>query len=135
MNRKRFRIGSVAILFAVIVVCVAIFAVLTVVTANADLRTTEQYGNHVQTLSRCQSAGAVWLKQMYAALDSGTMDILPEGTTRDGSIFSTEITCDNVVLSIELELTETQILQVRKWSCHTIWEESGGSQVWIQPEE
>ena len=32
MSRNRFRIGSIAVLFAVVVLCVAIFGVLTVLT-------------------------------------------------------------------------------------------------------
>ena len=33
MSRNRFRIGSIAVLFAVVVLCVAIFGVLTVSSA------------------------------------------------------------------------------------------------------
>ena len=44
MSRNRFRIGSIAVLFAVVVLCVAIFGVLTVSSAVSDRRAAERYG-------------------------------------------------------------------------------------------
>mgnify|MGYP000467769124 FL=1 len=48
MSRNRFRIGSIAVLFAVVVLCVAIFGVLTVSSAVSDRRAAERYGEHVE---------------------------------------------------------------------------------------
>ena len=39
MSRNRFRIGSIAVLFAVVVLCVAIFGVLTVSSAVSQSAT------------------------------------------------------------------------------------------------
>ena len=53
MKKKRFQVGSVAVLFAVAVLCVAVFALLTVVTAASDARVARQYGDHVRGLYSC----------------------------------------------------------------------------------
>ena len=57
MSRNRFRIGSIAVLFAVVVLCVAIFGVLTVSSAVSDRRAAERYGEHVEVLYACGKHG------------------------------------------------------------------------------
>ena len=78
MSRNRFRIGSIAVLFAVVVLCVAIFGVLTVSSAVSDRRAAERYGEHVEVLYACENAGQDWLSEADAYL-KGAGD-LPENT-------------------------------------------------------
>ena len=68
MSRNRFRIGSIAVLFAVVVLCVAIFGVLTVSSAVSDRRAAERYGEHVEVLYACENAGQDWLSEADAYL-------------------------------------------------------------------
>ena len=49
MRKKRFQVGSVAVLFSVVVLCGAVCAVLTVLTASSDMRLSRQYGVHVRS--------------------------------------------------------------------------------------
>ena len=42
MRKKRFQVGSVAVLFSVVAVCVTVVAVLTVLTASSDMRLSRQ---------------------------------------------------------------------------------------------
>ena len=68
MSRNQFRIGSIAVLFAVVVLCVAIFGVLTVSSAVSDRRAAERYGEHVEVLYACENAGQDWLSEADAYL-------------------------------------------------------------------
>ena len=61
MEKKRFRVGSITVLFAVVILCVAIFGALTVATAISDRRTAQRYGEYVEALYRCENAGQQWL--------------------------------------------------------------------------
>lgn len=134
MNRKRFRIGSVAILFAVIVLCVAIFAVLTVVTARSDLRTAEQYSAHVQAIGRCRSEANRWLAQMDALIVSGSLspENLPANTRLEGSQISASLHAGNVTLTARLELLPGNTYRITRWTVTTDWEEDLGGD-WLRP--
>ena len=66
MEAKRFRMGSITVLFAVIALCVSIFGALTVAAAVSDLREAQRYGQYVSQLNQCQNAGQQWLAQVDA---------------------------------------------------------------------
>ena len=51
MEAKRFRMGSITVLFAVIALCVSIFGALTVAAAVSDLREAHRYGQYVSQLN------------------------------------------------------------------------------------
>ena len=119
MGKKRFRIGSVAVLFAVVVLCVAIFGVLTVATAVADRRTAQQYGDHMAALYACENAGQQWLSQADAYL-SGQGQLPPDTQEADGTLRTT-ITRENMSLEICLDVADGEY-EIRTWSCRAAWE-------------
>ncbi len=98
MSRNRFRIGSIAVLFAVVVLCVAIFGVLTVSSAVSDRRAAERYGEHVEVLYACEKRRQDWLSEADAYL-KGAGD-LPENTEETETTLKTEITRGNMQLEI-----------------------------------
>ena len=105
MSRNRFRIGSIAVLFAVVVLCVAIFGVLTVSSAVSDRRAAERYGEHVEVLYACENAGQDWLSEADAYL-KGAGD-LPENTEETETTLKTEIMRGNMQLEICLNMSST----------------------------
>lgn len=119
MDGKRFRIGSVAVLLAVIVICTAILCVLTAVTAVSDARTADAYGDHVQRVYDCQSLGEQWLAQAdaYAA----GLGPLPEDTDVEDSILSTRIAGEGMQLEI-LARQQDGGLEILRWDCTAIWQ-------------
>lgn len=121
MEGKRFRVGSVAVLFAVVVLCVSIFCILTAVTAVADLRTAEQYGAHVTQMYTCQNRGEEWLAQADAYFAG--MGDLPAQTEEQGNILSTVLTEGNVQLEIRAAKTRNGYV-ITRWECTTRWEPS-----------
>lgn len=132
MEKKRFQVGSIAVLFSVVVLCVAVFAVLTVVTAASDYRVARQYGDHVQSLYRCENRGQAWLARVDAWL-AGQGE-LPEDTSLSGSQVETEIMEDGMKLAIRLEITENGY-EIRQWSCTTQWQPEQQWNLWQEGEE
>lgn len=125
MENKRFRVGSVAVLFTVVLLCVAIFAALTVTTALADEKTAQRYGQHVQQQYACENLGQQWLAQARA-WQLGLAP-LPEDTVQeaDGSL-STCIISDSMELRIRLDGEGC----LRQWSCAAQWQPAEHWQLW-----
>ena len=127
MEKKRFQVGSIAVLFSVVVLCVAVFAVLTVVTASSDYRVARQYGDHVQSLYRCENRGQEWLSRVDAWLAG--QGALPEDTHVSGSQVETEILEDGVKLTVRLVITEDGY-EISQWSCTTLWQPAQQWNLW-----
>ena len=105
--------GSIAVLFAVVVLCVAIFGVLTVSSAVSDRRAAERYGEHVEVLYACENAGQDWLSEEDEYL-KGAGD-LPENAEE------TEITRGNMQLEICLNKINGSY-EIAKWCCTARWQ-------------
>ena len=126
MSRNRFRIGSIAVLFAVVVLCVAIFGVLTVSSAVSDRRAAERYGEHVEVLYACENAGQDWLSEADAYLKGALMHkvfekIGPENTEETETTLKTEIKRGNMQLEICLNKINGSY-EIAKWRCTARWQ-------------
>lgn len=119
MNRKRFHLGSMAVLFTVVIVCVSVFGALTVMTAAQDLRMSRQYAAKVQQLYDCEALGQQWLGQVEDALRGG--DPLPPGTWQEGEELGVTLETDTMSLDIGLGLT-AHGYEIRRWSCEAKWQ-------------
>lgn len=125
MENRRFRVGSVAVLFTVVLLCVAIFAALTVTTALADEKTAQRYGQHVYQQYACENLGQQWLARARAfQLGLGP---LPEDTRQeeDGSL-TTCIRTDDMELNICLDAAGNP----ERWSCSAQWQPEQSWQLW-----
>lgn len=125
MENRRFRVGSVAVLFTVVLLCVSIFAALTVTTALADEKTAQRYGQHVSRQYACENLGQEWLAQARA-FQMG-LGLLPENTSQeaDGSL-NTTIAGDSMELTIRLNQAGT----LERWSCTAQWQPEEIWQLW-----
>ena len=112
-------VGSIAVLFAVVVLCVAIFGVLTVSSAVSDRRAAERYGEHVEVLYACENAGQDWLSEADAYL-KGAGD-LPENTEETETTLKTEIKRGNMQLEICLNKINGSY-EIAKWRCTSRWQ-------------
>lgn len=125
MENRRFRVGSVAVLFTVVLLCVSIFAALTVTTALADEKTAQRYGQHVYRQYACENLGQQWLAQARAyQMGRGP---LPENTRQEaGGSLSTCILGDAMELNIRLD----QKGNLERWSCTAQWQPEDNLQLW-----
>ena len=127
MSEKRVRLGSISILFVVIVLCVAVMAVLTVSTVRADQAMTQRYAQQVSERYALQSEGQCWLSEVDAALQRTggalTQADLPAETTLEDNQVSVTLTTENRVLYVQLELDGTGGYQITAWTDTARWEE------------
>ena len=119
MEKKRFRVGSITVLFAVVILCVAIFGALTVATAITDRRTAQRYGEYVEALYRCENAGQQWLSQADAYLKG--QGPMPGNTEETPEQLKTEITCDSQSLVIRLAI-RPEGYEILEWRCSSSWD-------------
>lgn len=124
MENRRFRVGSVAVLFTVVLLCVAIFAALTVTTALADEKTAQRYGQHVSRQYACENLGQQWLAQARA-FQMG-LGPLPENTQQEDGSLSTRIQGEGMELTIRLDSQGN----LERWSCTALWQPEESWQLW-----
>lgn len=125
MEHRRIRVGSIAVLFTVVVVCAAIFAVLTLVTAGSDLRTARSYEQRVEALYECENLGERWLAQVSGYLE-GRQE-LPENTWESGGELGTEIILGPMQLTARVDAATGALLE---WSCTALWEPEEDLDLW-----
>lgn len=130
MGGKRFRVGSVAVLFAAVALCMAIFSTLTVVTAASDLRNAHRYGEYVQKLYDCQSLAEQWLAEADAYISG--RGALPENTRQKNGQLCTEISAEGMLLEIRLNVGEGKY-EIDCWKCTTQWEPNDNWTLWEEP--
>lgn len=128
MRKKRFQVGSVAVLFSVVALCVAVFALLTVVTAASDARVARQYGDHIQGLYGCENLGQQWLARMDGWMAG--QEPLPEGTRISEDFAETEIQDGSRTLCIRLRFTQSGY-EISRWSCTTQWQPEDDWNLWL----
>lgn len=127
MRKKRFQVGSVAVLFSVVVLCVAVFAVLTVLTASSDMRLSRQYGEHIRSQYACENLGQRWLGEIDGWIAG--KNALPDGTEVNGNMVQTEIINGTSVLNIRLTLRGAGY-EIDRWSCTTKFQPDESMKVW-----
>lgn len=125
MEHRRIRVGSIAVLFTVVVVCAAIFAVLTLVTAGSDLRTARSYEQRVEALYECENLGEQWLAQVNGYLAGS--QVLPENTWEDQGALGTEITWGPMRLTARVDAATGAVLE---WNCNALWQPEEDLDLW-----
>lgn len=125
MENRRFHVGSMAVLFAIVLLCVAVFAALSVTTALADEKTAQRYGQHVQQQYDCENAGQQWLAKARAfQMGLGPM---PEGSVQqENGDITTCIRSSTMELNIRLNAAG----QIERWSCAAVWQPEEHWQLW-----
>ena len=125
MEHRRIRVGSIAVLFTVVVVCAAIFAVLTLVTASSDLRTARSYEQRVEALYECENLGEQWLAQVSGYLEG--LQELPENTWENQGALGTEITWGPMRLTARVDAATGAVLE---WNCNALWQPEEDLDLW-----
>lgn len=130
MRQKTIRLGSISLLFAVIVLCVAALCALSIATAHADAAVTDKYVRLTQDVSAAECAGQEWLADTDAAIAAKGAALqqsdLPAGTELDGSRIRVQLDLDSGrTMTIELRLTgDSRRYEILAWQNSARWSEN-----------
>ncbi len=126
MKHIPIRLGPLALLLAVISICMTTLGILTFTTARADLSMAEKYAATVQTRYGLEEEGQKFLLEAGKALEEG-MDLqsLPDTTTDTEGVTWKRITDGDYSLMVGLRLKEDQGegLGIVSWKITKAWEE------------
>lgn len=129
-GRRNVRLGTIAVLFTVVVLCVSVLAVLSVATVRADRAMSQRYAQQVTARSELENEGQRWLRQVLDAAGAHgaalTEADLPDGTVLDGQTVRTTLTTGGRTLTAEVELDFDGALpdyRILSWVNAADWEE------------
>ena len=133
MKRKPLRLGSVSLLFAVILVCTALLALLSVVTARADWLMTQKYAQRLENQYAHEAEAQSWLARLDAALAEGGE--LPSPAQREEDTVSARFEWeDGCRLEVSLR-QDGETWKLDRWEMTTEWTENTDiGQLWEGPE-
>ena len=110
MTRRPIRLEPLALLLAIIGICMAVLAMLGLATAKADLALAEKHAETVRIRFELEEAGQRYLQEIEEETDTG--------------IIEKEIEKDGYRLYIMIEKDEEDLL-IRTWTISRIWEQDG----------
>lgn len=126
MKHIPIRLGPLALLLAVISICMTTLGILTFTTARADLSMAEKYAATVQTRYGLEEEGQKFLLEAGKALEEGVdLQSLPDTTTDTEGVTWKRITDGDYSLMIGLRLKEDQGEKpgIVSWKITKAWEE------------
>lgn len=131
MRRRQVRLGTISVLFTVVVLCISVLAVLSVATVRADKAMAERYAQQVSERTELENEGQRWLKKVDSALQTKgsalKQDDLPSGSCLDGTKITTVCTAVTRTLTIELKLDfagSVPSYTIVSWTNAAQWEEN-----------
>lgn len=131
MGHTRIRLGPLALLLAVISICVTTLGILAIATANADLRIAGKYADTVKIRYELEAAGQMFLAEADGALKAGrALSSLPD-TVTDAGVTRKEIWRGDCRLTAGIRPDEAGRLEIVSWRIGRIWEpEDGRGDLW-----
>lgn len=131
MESKKVRVGSVSLLFTVIMICVVVLSILSISTVRADWSLSQRTAESVSSWYDLQNEGQRWLSQLDGVLRKHPWKdcdaFLPEGARRKGNAIETVLEQDNRSLHIEVRQANLKKEGVRfhvvRWREVVDWED------------
>ena len=121
MIEKPMRLGILAVLLLVIGISLTTLGVLTLSTAQADLRLAQRYAETTRAQYQREAAGQTFMQEVQNALAQGMDPMQLEGVTQNGDIFEKTIAGDSVALCIGFRVTEPGNYEIVRWETTTQW--------------
>lgn len=124
MRHIPIRLGPLALLLAVISICMTTLGILTFTTARADLVMAEKYAATVQERYELEYQGQIFLEEAADLLAQGGSLSGLSGTETDeeGVVWKT-IVQDDISLVIGIRPDQEKGWQVVSWQLMKMWEE------------
>ena len=120
MRQTPVRLGPLALLLAVISICLTILSILSFATARADLRLAEKYAQTVSERYALESEGQQALRELDGALRSGGS---PAGFASEDGLWRRTIERGGARLSIAVEPLGTGEWRIAEWRHDRAWDE------------
>ena len=131
-NKAPVKLGPLALLLTVITICLAILAILTFSTAEADLRLAETSAETVQEKYEREAEGQQFLADAYAVLAQGLPLSTLDDVTVSGDTVTKSIGDDSIRLVITLQELPDGGLRILSWNTVSEWEaEQSFGSVWL----
>ena len=121
MNEVPVKLGPLALLLAVISICMTILAILVFSTGRADRSLAEKYAGTIKERYELEAKGQALLSEVSDDLAQGFL-LMPD---EDGLIHD-EITEGNTTLSIAIRPVGASDYKVEGWRIERQWEEDTG---------
>ena len=125
MRTREAHMGAMAVLLCVTVLCVAVFAALTVVTASADVRMARRSGEYAKAWYALENEGQLWCAQVRQWQESNRQ--LPPDTAVEDGVARVELRDESGILNIRLSLSQGRLLQ---WDHTAVWQPDEGWSLW-----
>ncbi len=128
MKHIPIRLGPISLVLTVITVSMAMLSILTLSTAQADLRLAETYADTVREQYAREAEGQAFVRDAHRAAASGApLAALSDEQTTSGLLQKT-ITSDRAALVIQLRADDLRIVS---WRTVTNWEaDNDPGQLW-----
>lgn len=119
-QRQPLRSGTLTLLLTCVIILLAVLSLLSLVTAQADLKLADRQLVYAQRNAEADRSGAEWLAELDDYLrGSGE---LPEGTMLDeGTFAATLYVADNASLAVTARQTSDGKIEVMSWQLLTDW--------------
>lgn len=130
MKHIPIRLGPLAILLALIGICMTTLGVLCFTTARADLKLAEKYAETVHIRYELEAEGQAFLSEAAAAWLAGTdLRALPGTETDEGGIVRRSFEREGFTLTIGIVPGKGKGIRIVEWQQQKEWEpeESRGS--------
>ena len=124
---NRIRLGSVTLLFSVIIICVSVLAVLSISTAVADSAMAERFAQETETtysLENDAQARISEIADVFAQYHGEAVDFLPEyAEVADENTVLFSVQNEKKIISVMLSIGDDYSLSVSSWKETPLWTE------------
>jgi hypothetical protein len=121
MKQVPIKLGPLALLLAVVSICLTTLAILTFATARADLRLAEKYADTVSTRYALERQGQEFLREL-SETDRADWDLMGWEPDADG-ICRESFEQDGTVLEVGFRATGGKSFEVVSWRIEKTWTE------------
>lgn len=132
MKHIPIRLGPLALLLAVISICMTTLGILAFTTARADWRLAQEYADTVQVRYGLEEEAQRFLQTAQEALDGGAaLDGLPDTETDEDGVTWRILESGEYQLKVGMVPDQASGLRVVDWRIEKEWEPDEGMELWL----
>ncbi len=133
MERKKSSLASAMVLFVMVFLCITVFALLTVMTARADLAVAGRYADHVADVYACQTKGQETAALIATMVEKDglekVLETLPEGCEVNGDEITITTEENGIECLIRMKIMDHGA-EIVGTKVNTMWQEDDGLNLW-----